>query len=52
MHQFGTKVRETALTIGRKVSNMVGEISQVGNKLLPMAENVGTELYQLWTRNY
>ena len=44
IHQFGTKVRDTALTIGRKVSNTLGKISDVGNKLLPMAETVGTAL--------
>ena len=36
--QFGTKVRDTALQIGRKVSNTLGKISDVGHKLLPMAE--------------
>ena len=44
IHQFGTKVRDTALQIGRKVSNTLGKISDVGNKLLPMAETVGTAL--------
>ena len=41
MHQFGTKVRDTTLQIGRKVSNMFGKISDVRNKLLSMAETVG-----------
>ena len=44
IHQFGTKVRDSALTLGRKVSNTLGKISDVGNKLLPMAETVGTAL--------
>ena len=44
IHQFGTKVRDTALQIGRKVSNTLGKISDVGNKLLPMAETVATGL--------
>ena len=44
IHQLGTKVRDTALTKGRKFSNILGEISHVGNKLLPIAENVGTAL--------
>ena len=38
IHQFGTKVRDSALTLGRKVSNTLGKISGVGNKFLPMAE--------------
>ena len=44
IQQFGTKVRDSALTLGRKVSNTLGKISDVGNKLLPMAETVGTAL--------
>ena len=44
IYQFGTKVRDTALQIGRKVSNALGKVSDVGNKLLPMAETVGTAL--------
>ena len=44
IHQFGTKVRDTALTIGRKVSNTLGKISDVGNKLLPMAETGATAM--------
>ena len=44
IHQFGTKVRDTALQIGRKVSNTLGKISDVGNKLLPMAETAATAL--------
>ena len=38
------KKRDTALQIGRKVSNTLGKISDVGNKLLPMAETVRTAL--------
>ena len=44
IHQFGTKVRDTAFQIGRKVSNTLGKVSDIGNKLLPMAETVGTAL--------
>ena len=44
IHQFGTKVRDTALTIGRKVSNTLGKIGDVGNKLLPMAETAATAM--------
>ena len=44
IHQFGTKVRDTAFQIGRKVSNTLGKVSDVGNKLLPLAETVGTAL--------
>ena len=44
IQQFGTKVRDTALQVGRKVSNTLGKISDVGNKLLPMAETVATGL--------
>ena len=44
IHQFGTKVRDTALQIGRKVSNTLGKVGDIGNKLLPMAEKVGTAL--------
>ena len=33
IHQFGTKVRDTALTIGRKVSNTLGKVEGIGNKL-------------------
>ena len=44
IHQFCTRVRDTALQIGRKVSNTLGKISDVGNKLLPTAETVGTAL--------
>ena len=41
---FGTKLRDNALTFGRKVSNTLGKISDVGNKLLPMAETAATAL--------
>ena len=52
IHQFGTKVRDTALQIGRKVSNTLGKISDVGNKLLPMAETAATAMgYGLWPRS-
>ena len=44
IQQFGTKIRDGALPLGRKVSNTLGKISDVGNKLLPMAETVGTAL--------
>ena len=44
IHQFGTRVRETALQIGRKVSNTAGKISVVGTKLLPMAETAATAM--------
>ena len=44
IQQFGTKIRDGALTLGRKVSNTLGKISDVGNKLLPMAETVATGL--------
>ena len=44
IQQFGTKVRDTAFQIGRKVSNTLGKVSDIGNKLLPMAETVGTAL--------
>ena len=44
IHQFGTKVRDTAFQIGRKVSNTFGKISDVGNKLLPIAETAATAL--------
>jgi len=44
IHQFGTKVRDTTLQIGRKVSNTLGKVGDIGNKLLPMAETVGTAL--------
>ena len=42
IHQFGTKVRDTALQVGRKVSNTLGKISDVGTKLLPMLETGAT----------
>ena len=42
IHQLGTKVRDTALQIGRKVSNTLGKISDFGNKLLPIAETVAS----------
>ena len=42
IHQFGTKVRDTALTIRRKVSNTLGKVSDVGNQLLPLAETAAT----------
>ena len=41
---FGTKLRDNALTFGRKVSNTLGKISDVGNKLLPMAETAATAM--------
>ena len=44
IQQFGTKVRDTAFQIGRKVSNTLGKVSDIGNKLLPMAETVATGL--------
>ena len=44
IQQFGTKVRDTAFQIGRKVSNTLGKVSNIGNKLLPMTETVGTSL--------
>ena len=44
IQQFGTKLRENALVFGGKVSNTLGKISDVGNKLLPMAETVATGL--------
>ena len=44
IQQFGTKVRDTAFQIGRKVSNTLGKVSDIGNKLLPMAETVGMAL--------
>ena len=44
IHQFGTKFRDSALQIGRKVSNTLGKVGDIGNKLLPMAETVGTAL--------
>jgi hypothetical protein len=44
IQQFGTKVRDMAFQIGRKVSNTLGKVSDIGNKLLPMAETVGTAL--------
>ena len=42
IQQFGTKVRDTALQVGRKVSNTLGKVGDIGNKLLPMAETVAT----------
>ena len=40
IHQFGTKVWDTALTRGRKVSNTLGKLSDVRNKLFgSQAEN-------------
>ena len=50
IQQFGTKVRDTAFQIGRKVSNTLGKVSDIGNKLLPMAETVGTALGYGWAR--
>ena len=44
IQQFGTKLRDNALVFGRKVSNTLGKISDVGNKLLPIAETVATGL--------
>ena len=44
IQQFGTKVRDTAFQIGHKVSNTLGKVSDIGNKLLPMVETVGTVL--------
>jgi hypothetical protein len=41
---FGTKLRDNALTFGRKVSNTLGKISDVANKLLPMAETAATAM--------
>ena len=32
------------MTLGRKVSNTLGKISDVGNKLLPMAETAATAM--------
>ena len=34
IHQFGAKIRDTALQIGQKVANKFGKFSDVGNKLL------------------
>ena len=44
IQQFGTKVWDTALQVGRKISNTLGKVGDIGNKLLPMAETVGTAL--------
>ena len=44
IQQFGTKVQDTALTWGRKASNTLGKVSDIGNKLLPMAETAATAL--------
>ena len=42
IQQFGTKVRDTALQVGRKVSNTLGKVGDIGNKLLPMAETAAS----------
>ena len=42
IHQFWTKVRATALTKARKVRNTYSKISDVGTKLLPMAQTAAT----------
>ena len=34
IQQFSTKVRDSALQIGRQFSNTLGKMSDVGNKLL------------------
>ena len=44
IQQFSTKVRDKAFQIGRKVSNTLGKVSDIGNKLLPMAETAATAL--------
>ena len=44
IQQFGTKVRDTALQVGRKVSNTLGKVGDIGNKLLPMAETAATAM--------
>ena len=44
IQQFGTKVRDGALTLGRKVSNTLGKISDVGHKLLPIAETAASNV--------
>ena len=44
IQQFGTKVRDGALTLGRKVSNTLGKISDVGHKLLPNAETAASAM--------
>ena len=45
IQQFGTKVRDTAFQIGRKVSNTLGKVLDIGNKLLPMV-GYGPEVYR------
>ena len=44
IHQFGTKVRDTALQVGERVRKILGKVFDIGNKLLPMAEKVGAAL--------
>ena len=44
MQHFGTKVIDTALRIGRKVSNTLGKALDIGIKLLPMAETATTAM--------
>ena len=41
---FATKLRSNALVFEQKVSNTLGKISDVGNKLLPMAETAATAM--------
>ena len=38
------KSKRYALQIDRKVSYTLGKVSDIGNKLLPLAETVGTAL--------
>ena len=44
IQQSGTKLRDNALVFGRKVSNTLGKISDVGKKSLPMAEKAATAM--------
>ena len=41
---MGTKIRNSALTFRRKVSNTFGKIPDVGHKLLPLTETATTTL--------
>ena len=44
IQRFGTKVRDMALTIGRKVSNTLSKVRDIDNKLLPMTETAATAM--------
>ena len=44
IQQFGTKVRDTALQVGRKISNTLGKVGDIGNEWLPMAETAATAM--------